>query len=98
MDIKKCNSLEEVREQIDRIDNQMIALIAERGQYALQTANFKKKGHVRDLAREEKVIAKVRARAEECGANQDLVESLYRLMISRFVMMEEVKLERESQE
>ena len=27
----KCNSLEEVRENIDRIDNEIIKLIAERG-------------------------------------------------------------------
>lgn len=95
MEIKECASLEEVREQIDRIDSQIIALIAERGHYALQTANFKTKGHVRDLAREEIVVKKVRARAKECGANQDLVESFYRLMISRFVMLEEAKIERE---
>lgn len=38
----KCNSLEEVRENIDRIDDNIIKLIAERGSYVLQASEFKK--------------------------------------------------------
>lgn len=34
------------------------------------------------------MIQKVRAKAQEYGANQDMVEALYREMISRFVNME----------
>lgn len=32
----KCNSLEEVRSNIDRIDNGIIKLIAERGSFVVQ--------------------------------------------------------------
>lgn len=35
-----CNSLEEVRENIDRIDDAIIQLIAERGQYVIQASAF----------------------------------------------------------
>lgn len=38
--------------------------------------------------RVEQVIAKVRSKADEYGANADMVEALYREMISRFVNME----------
>lgn len=38
----QCNSLEEVRENIDRIDNEIIKLIAERGTYVVQASAFKK--------------------------------------------------------
>ncbi len=34
------------------------------------------------------MIAKVRKKAKEYGANPDMVETLYREMISRFVNME----------
>lgn len=57
----KCSSLEEVRNNIDRIDNEIIKLIAERGAYVSQASAFKKnEDGVRDTGRVEKVIAKVR--------------------------------------
>ncbi len=85
----KCENLEQVRENIDRIDNEIIKLIAERGTYVVQASTFKKNEEgVKDAGRVEKVIAKVRAKAEEYGANPDMVEALYREMISRFVNME----------
>lgn len=85
----QCKSLEEVRANIDRIDNEIIKLIAERGTYVVQASNFKKDEEgVKDTARVEKVIEKVREKAEMYGANQDMVEALYREMISRFVSME----------
>ena len=85
----KCENLEQVRENIDRIDNEIIKLIAERGTYVVQASAFKKDEEgVNDTGRVEKVISKVRAKAEEYGANPDMVEALYREMISRFVSME----------
>lgn len=84
-----CNSLEEVRENIDRIDNEIIRLIAERGTYVVQASQFKKdENGVKDTERVEKVISKVREKAEEYGSDSDMVEALYREMISRFVSME----------
>ncbi len=84
-----CNSLDEVRENIDRIDNNIIKLIAERGGYVAQASKFKKnEDGVRDTSRVEKVIQKVREKAQLYGANPDMVEALYREMISRFVKME----------
>ena len=62
----KCENLEQVRENIDRIDNEIIKLIAERGTYVVQASAFKKDEEgVKDTGRVEKVIAKVRAKAEE---------------------------------
>lgn len=85
----KCSSLEEVRNNIDRIDSAIIQLIAERGEYVSQASAFKRdEDGVRDTSRVEKVIAKVRGKASECGADPDMVEALYREMISRFVNME----------
>ncbi len=85
----ECNSLEEVRANIDRIDDEIIKLIAERGTYVVQASAFKKdEESVKDTGRVEKVIAKVRKKAKEYGANPDMVEALYREMISRFVNME----------
>lgn len=85
----KCNSLEEVRSNIDRIDNEIIKLIAERGNYVVEASAFKKsEAGVKAPNRVEEVIKKVRNRANEYGADSDMVEALYREMIARFVKME----------
>lgn len=93
----QCNNLEEVRANIDRIDNEIIKLIAERGQYVSQAAAFKKNEEgVKDPSRVEKVIQKVRTKAELYGANPEMVEKLYRNMISAFIKMEMKEFEGDS--
>lgn len=85
----KCNSLDEVRANIDRIDNEIIQLLAERTGYVKQASSFKKSEEgVRAPERVAAVIQKVREKAVEYGADPDMVEVLYREMISRFVSME----------
>ena len=85
----QCESLEEVRANIDRIDDEIIKLIAERKGYVVQASSFKKsEDGVKDSARVEAVIQKVRRKAEEYGADPDMVEALYREMITRFINME----------
>lgn len=85
----KCNSLEEVRANIDRIDTEIIKLIAERGTFVVQATNFKKnEDGVKAPSRVEAVITKVRGKAQEYGANADMIEALYREMISCFINME----------
>lgn len=84
-----CKSLDEVRANIDRIDTEIIKLIAERGTYVVQAASFKKSEEsVKATDRVERVIENVRKKADEYGASPDMVEKLYREMISGFVSME----------
>jgi len=85
----QCNSLDEVRANIDRIDNEIIKLIAERGTYVSQASLFKKNEEgVKDKSRVEKVIQRVRDKATTYGANPDMVERLYRDMIAGFIKLE----------
>lgn len=84
-----CENLEQVRANIDRIDDNIIKLIAERSQYVLQASKFKKNEEaVKDNSPVEKVIQKSREKATTYGANPDMIESLYREMITRFINME----------
>ena len=93
----KCTSLNEVRQHIDSIDNKIIKLIAERGTYVAQAAAFKKtEDAVKAPDRVESVIAKVRTKAEEYGANPDMIESLYREMIRNFIRMEMTEFHKNS--
>ncbi|MEN5201080.1 chorismate mutase [Pseudomonas wadenswilerensis] len=85
MDVR-CTSIEEVREHIDRIDRELVALLARRGNLVNQAAAFKKtRDDVRAPARVEQVITKVRALATESGAPGDVVERVYRAMIAAFI-------------
>ena len=85
----KCSSLEEVRENIDRIDGNIIKLIAERTEYVRQAAAFKKSEEaVKATGRVEAVIAKVREKAQKYGASPDIAETVYRNMINGFINLE----------
>ncbi|MBK5342001.1 chorismate mutase [Pseudomonas sp. TH49] len=80
-----CSSIEKVRQQIDRIDRDVVALLAKRGNFVIQAAAFKKTtDDVRAPARVEEVISKVRGIANDSGASPDVVERVYRAMISAF--------------
>ena len=82
-------SIEELRAQIDRIDRSMVELIAERGAYVRQAAQFKKStDDVKAPQRVEQVIGKVKALACELGANPTVTEQVYRAMIAGFIAAE----------
>ena len=84
-----CTSIEEVRSNIDRIDRQIVALLAERGGFVKQAAWFKKTtDDVKAPQRVEQVIAKVTALSRELGANPLVTEQVYRTMISGFINAE----------
>lgn len=81
-----CTSIEEVRQHIDHIDRELVALLARRGKMVTQAAAFKKTtDDVRAPNRVEQVIAKVRALAIETGARPEVVEQVYRAMIAAFI-------------
>ena len=85
----ECKNLEEVRDNIDRIDNEIIKLIAERGIFVKQASKFKKdRQDVKAPNRVEAVLNKVRTLSIKYGANPDMIEKLYREMIAGFVKME----------
>lgn len=84
-----CNSLDQVRAEIDRIDAQIVPLLAERGGYVLAAARFKSRAEeVPAPQRVEQVIAHVRALAEAHGAMPEVVERVYRAMIAAFIEAE----------
>lgn len=82
----ECQSIEQVREQIDALDRRIVQLLAERSGYVRQAARFKTDADaVRAPQRVEQVIAKVRALAAGNGAPVELVEQVYRAMINAFI-------------
>ncbi|WP_339561005.1 chorismate mutase [Pseudomonas sp. EA_65y_Pfl1_P113] len=84
-----CTTLEEVRTHIDRLDQQIVTLLAERGRYVFQAARFKKDADdVKAPQRVEQVITKVRDLSQTVGANPEVTEQVYRAMIAAFIQQE----------
>lgn len=85
----RCSSLDEVRENIDRIDNEIVKLIAERSFYVAQASQFKRsENDVKAPDRVKLVIDKVRKKAVDNNINPDIVATVYKTMINCFINME----------
>lgn len=85
----RCNTMEEVRAEVDRLDREIVRLLAEREQRIADAGRIKEsRDIVRDEARVEDVVAKVRVLARNHGANPDLIEAIYRDMMERFIAHE----------
>ncbi|MGC2409080.1 MAG: chorismate mutase [Methyloceanibacter sp.] len=88
-----CTNMEEVRTEIDRIDEALVDLIGERFIYVDRAWQLKQSpAEARVPWRIQQVIDKVRARAVEKGLPPELVEALWRQMIGWFIQYEEEKL------
>ncbi|MBA4115185.1 MAG: CoA transferase [Rubrobacter sp.] len=96
---ERPGSLNEVRERIDAVDREVVRLLAEREGYVRRAALFKTtRGDVEAPARVEAVIRKVKTLADENGASSDVVEVVYRAMISRFISLEMDEYSRDHEE
>jgi 3-deoxy-7-phosphoheptulonate synthase len=79
-------ALRDVRASIDRIDRDLVELLAERRGFALRAARLKREP--KDPAREAQVLSNVAALASLRGIEPALVESLWRELMASFVRAE----------
>jgi isochorismate pyruvate lyase len=89
MDIIQCNTLEEVRAEIDKLDDAIVTLIAKRNAYIKQIAHFK--NSIEEVKNEERikdVISTARSRAIALGLSPNLINDLYVRMINAMVESE----------
>lgn len=87
-----CETMSDVRANVDRIDRLLVALMAERLNYIEQAAHIKQsRDAVRDEDRIEDVIAKVKTQCRIDGFNEDMAERMWRTMMEDFIAHEFVK-------
>ncbi len=78
----ECATKEDVRAEIDRIDQALLGLFAERHRYVTRMAQIKTDPHeAYDPKRIEAVIRKQRKRAEELDLDEDQAELIWRTLI-----------------
>ena len=89
MDIKQCTSLEEVRSEIDKLDDAIVELIAKRNSYIKQAAAFKESiQEVKAPERIDAVLQRVRQKALSLNLSPNLISELYKIMINEMVESE----------
>ena len=84
-----CTTMAEVREGVDALDRALVALLAERQRYMDAAARIKgDRGVVRDEARIEDVVAKVKAAARSAGLSEAIAEPVWRQLVDRCIAYE----------
>lgn len=89
-----CATLSEVRANIDRLDDDIVRLIAERAMYVKDAARFKRDAfQVSAPARQAQVFDKARALATRHNAGfanlEQVVDATYRAMVAAFIANEQ---------
>jgi isochorismate pyruvate lyase len=78
----ECQSKEDVRVEIDRVDQALLALFAERHHYVTRMAQIKTDPHeAYDPERVKAVIGRVRERAARLDLDEDQAELIWRTLI-----------------
>lgn len=93
----ECQTKEDVRAEIDRIDVALVALLAERFGYVRRMAELKRSpADAYDEDRIEAVLTLVRREAEVRGLDVDLADGLWRKLIDWNVAFEERSIGRKA--
>ena len=84
-----CTTMAQVRQGVDALDRALVQLLAERQGYMDAAARIKTdRNVVRDVARIEDVVAKVKAAAREAGLSEAIAEPVWRTLVDRCIAYE----------
>ena len=85
----ECMTMAQVRQGVDALDRLLVTILAERQRYMDAAARIKpNREAVRDTARIEDVVTKVKAQAREVGLSEEIAEPVWRLLIERCIAHE----------
>ena len=86
---KDCQTMAEVREGVDALDRELVAILVRRQAYMSAAARIKQdRDAVHDEARIEDVVAKVVAEARKQGLSENIAEPVWRKLIERCIAFE----------
>jgi isochorismate pyruvate lyase len=86
---EQCENIAEIRAEIDRIDHDIVAALGERLKYVRAASQFKtSEASVRAVERVRNLLEQRRAWASEKGLDPEVVEKMYRDLLSFFIESE----------
>lgn len=84
-----CQTMAQVREGVDALDRELVALIARRAGYMEAAARIKpSRDVVRDEWRINDVLTKVKAESERVGLSVEISEPVWRELVERSIAYE----------
>ena len=93
-----CRDMQDIRAEIDRIDQSVIALLGERFAYVQAASRFKTSAtSVRAPERFKAMLEQRRLWAQEAGLDPNVIANLYRDLVNYFIDEEMKKWEAEAQ-
>ena len=87
--MKKYESLEELRKNIDEIDLKILDLIEKRKDLVTKVVSVKKRGQIIDQKRIDFILNKLKVEASNRGLAVEFIEEIWTLMIKNFIKYEE---------
>jgi len=89
MTMKKCETLSSARNEIDKVDEKIVELVALRNDYIKQIAHFK--NSIEEIKSEERVadiVSRVRSKAIELNLSPNLINDMFVRMIDEMIESE----------
>lgn len=82
----KCETMADVRREVDRLDRELVALLTERQAMMNEAGRIKaSRDLVRDEDRIEQVVANVLRESEKTGLSAAIAEPVWRLLIEKSI-------------
>ena len=87
---RDCDNIQEIRDAIDVIDQEIIQLFAQRHEYVKEIVKFKSGDEEGIIAKERKelVLKQRKAWAEERGLDAKMIEEIFRLLIDKNIQLQ----------
>lgn len=87
--VQHCTTMEDVRRNVNALDDVLVPLLVTRIGYMQQAARIKGDvGQVRDEARVEAIVSRVRERTATEGGQPDVMEAVYRQLMEECIAYE----------
>ena len=86
--MKKYNSIQDIRDEIDKIDLKIIDLISDRKDLVDEVVKLKKKDQIVDQERINFILNKLNHEAKKRGIPEHLIEKIWSIMIKTFIEYE----------
>ena len=87
--VQACTTMEDVRRNVNALDDVLVPLLVTRIGYMQQAARVKgDASQVRDEARIEAIVSRVRARTVQEGGQPDVMEAVYRQLMEACIAYE----------
>lgn len=86
---KNFKNILEVRNSIDKIDEEILDLILKRKELVVEAVKQKNRDQIVDQVRIDKIIERLKEEGNKRGLPESLIEKLWLTMIQEFILYEE---------